>query len=407
MGMLFSVIAGLLVLAALLFVLPPLLRDPARRRLRLLREARDAGVLNDDDYQRRARAAVDQDDGHSRRGLAAALGVLIAVATTGLYLQLGTPAGIDPDRSPATAEGAAPHTVEEAVAELRARIEADPQDLQSHMMLGLALKSTNRFEEAIEVLRQAQTLAPDSAQIQTELAEALILDNRGNAAPARAAELLQQAVQTQPQNQKALWLLGAIAMQSGQAERAVSHWERLLPLIDDDSVRASVQQQIDNARSQLAASPAAPMPDATTPERSSASTPSTESAAPAANAVAEDRDNSGLEFTVDLAPELRDSVPGQAVLFVFARPADGSRMPLAAQRLTGFEFPVRVQLNDSDSMIASRKLSDHRRVMLVARISSSGGAIARPGDLEGNIGPVERTGAKTPRVVIDRVIGAE
>jgi len=265
MNMLFSVIAGLLVLCALVFVLPPLLRDPARRRLRLLREARDAGVLDEQEYRRRAQALVDQGEGHSRRGLAAALGLLIAVATTALYLQLGTPAGINPGSAPATADGAAPHTMEEAVAELRARIEANPQDLESRMMLGRALKSTNRFGEAIEILREAQTLAPGSAPIQTELAEALILDSRGSAAPARATELLQQAVQAQPQNQKALWLLGATAMQTGQAERAVGYWERLLPLIEDESVRASVQQQIDNARSQLAASPAPRTPTATTP----------------------------------------------------------------------------------------------------------------------------------------------
>ena len=412
MSLLFSVIAALLVLGALLFVLPPLLRDPARRQLRLLRQARDAGVLEESDYQRRAQDLIEPGQNQSRGGLGGILGVLIIGCTIALYLQLGTLAGIAPE--PAStgsgAEGTAPHSIEEAVTELRRRIEADPSDLQSRMMLGRALKSMNRFAEATEVLRQAQALAPESAPIKTELAEALILDNRGESPPPRAAELLQPAVQVQPQNQKALWLLGATAMQAGRPERAVAHWQNLLPLIEDDSVRTSVQQQIDNARAQLDGNSATTSPPPGTGQPSPrdsqpAAKATAETAPPAADTTAQGEDGEGLEFTVDMAPELRDSVPDQAILFVFARPADGSRMPLAAQRLSSFEFPIRIQLDDTDSMIAGRKLSDHRRVELVARLSASGGASARPGDLEGSSGPIDRNTGDTPRVVIDRVIG--
>ena len=94
--------------------------------------------------------------------------------------------------------------------------------------------------------------------------------------------------------------------------------------------------------------------------------------------------------------------PG-SVLFIYARPADGSRMPLAILRQSAGDFPVRFKLDDSLAMAPQAKLSLHPEVMLVARISKTGNATPQPGDITGALGPV-KVGARDVKLVINEVV---
>ena len=75
-------------------------------------------------------------------------------------------------------------------------------------------------------------------------------------------------------------------------------------------------------------------------------------------------------------------------MFVFARPADGSRMPLALLRVKARDLPLAFTLDDSSAMLPDRKLSDHALVIVGARISKSGNAAPQSGDLEATLPPV-------------------
>ena len=92
--------------------------------------------------------------------------------------------------------------------------------------------------------------------------------------------------------------------------------------------------------------------------------------------------------TVSLSPDLRAQVSPQDTVFIFARPASGGRMPLAAERVQVKDLPHRFTLDDSKSMSPSMLLSSSAQVVLGARISKSGDAIPQPGDLSGQVGPV-------------------
>jgi cytochrome c-type biogenesis protein CcmH len=70
-------------------------------------------------------------------------------------------------------------------------------------------------------------------------------------------------------------------------------------------------------------------------------------------------------------------------VFVYARAAEGPPMPLAVKRITVAELPTEVILDDSDAMTPAFALSGFDRVIVGARISGSGNAIAQPGDIEG------------------------
>jgi cytochrome c-type biogenesis protein CcmH len=88
-------------------------------------------------------------------------------------------------------------------------------------------------------------------------------------------------------------------------------------------------------------------------------------------------------------------------LFVFAREMNGPPMPVAIVRATKKDLPFTFRLDDSTSMMPSRKLSDVETVVIVARLSKSGKAMPESGDLEGMSQPV-KPGMEGITIIIDR-----
>ena len=77
----------------------------------------------------------------------------------------------------------------------------------------------------------------------------------------------------------------------------------------------------------------------------------------------------------------RANLPDDAVVFVIAR-VPGSPMPVAVERHALRDLPLSVTLDDSDSLMPTRRLSELKEVELLARLSSSGDATRQEGDLE-------------------------
>jgi cytochrome c-type biogenesis protein CcmH len=85
---------------------------------------------------------------------------------------------------------------------------------------------------------------------------------------------------------------------------------------------------------------------------------------------------------VALDPKFKDTVAPNDTLFVFAKAADGPPMPLAIARLTAAQLPASVTLTDAMGMVPSLTLSQFPQIVVGARISKSGNAIAQSGDLQ-------------------------
>ncbi|MBE0547833.1 MAG: c-type cytochrome biogenesis protein CcmI, partial [Rubrivivax sp.] len=80
--------------------------------------------------------------------------------------------------------------------------------------------------------------------------------------------------------------------------------------------------------------------------------------------------------TVRMATRLAGQTSPEDTVFVFARPAEGSRMPLAILRKQVKDLPLDFRFEVSPTVAASR-------LVVVARISPTGQPTAQSGDLEG------------------------
>jgi cytochrome c-type biogenesis protein CcmH len=398
----FWIIAALMTTAALLVVLRPLMGggESGDPRIAALDAAHRARVVDADEYARKRAAlvpAAQAPDAQPARALTLGLALLIPLAAFGLYRQVGDLRALDATMmaaAAATTKAAATDApapdMDRAVAGLAAKMAQNPDDLEGWMLLGRAYKQMERFTESRDAMAKAFAIAPDQPDVMVEYAEAQAM-----AAPLRridgeARALLEKALASNPQHQRALWLLGISDAQAGDAAGAVRHWESLLPLLPADSeVAKSVGEQIAQARAEAAQGAIAAAP-------ASSSTPAIVAAQTAAASA-----GPKLVIRVDVAPELKGRIQPGDTLFVFARMPEGPRMPLAIQRRQADSLPLTVTLDDSMGMLPTMKLSSAAQVVVGARISHSGNATPQSGDFQGLSPPLTVAGHDD---VVDLVI---
>ena len=189
--------------------------------------------------------------------------------------------------------------------------------------------------------------------------------------------------------------MGSAAFERKEFSIALNHWLRARQIAEPGSqFAAGLDSSIQQARAaggQESAAPAAAVAQApATPTTTARTTPAAVGAAGKVSGV------------VQLAgPLAAKAAPGDT-LFVFARAAQGPRMPLAILKLKVSDLPLTFTLDDSTSMSPELTLSKFPSVIVGARISRSGDAMPRSGDLVGQVGPVE-TGSSRLAITIDSV----
>jgi cytochrome c-type biogenesis protein CcmH len=108
---------------------------------------------------------------------------------------------------------------------------------------------------------------------------------------------------------------------------------------------------------------------------------------------------------VQIAATLAASATPGTTLFIYATDPAAPGPPLAVLRLRVDRWPVKFVLDDADAMIPGRNLSASKSVQLEARISQSGEALPRTGDLVGHIADIDPHAPRAVNISIDHKIG--
>jgi cytochrome c-type biogenesis protein CcmH len=370
----------------------PLLRsgNPERTRLQRQIDALDDRIdeLDPKDYAEQRKALRQQlnEQGSASQSspiLVVAMAGFILSATFLLYQQVGEPEGVDTGNTP-TSE------LRGELIRIANSLERDPDNVENWTRLGLAYRDIGELSSAEHALRRALYLDEDNGFIMVELAETLLYASQTPRLPAESRSLLERAAQTEPDNQKALWLLGIGAFQDNDYAGALDWWGQLERQLPEGSVRNSVREQMQRARARLEGG------EATDGERLPPGHP------PLAQTDSESQPS--FRVTIELDPELRENLSGSEVVFLIARAAEGPAAPLAVRRLTVNDLPASVALSDADAMVEGLEISSFPELILTARVSFTGDAQARDGDLEGQTGPVSILEAAAAEVRIDRVV---
>jgi cytochrome c-type biogenesis protein CcmH len=402
----FLALSALLVVAALLFVLPPLLsrKDAGsiarsavntavyRDQLRELDTDLAAGTLSQEHYENARRelearllqdvAVLDAPASTPAKGrmIAITAGIAVPLVAGLLYLLVGTPEAL----SPGSLAGKGAEAIDEQqiiamVERLADRMKQNPDDAEGWAMLGRSYSVIGRFSDASRAYAEAVRRIPNNAQLYADYADAVAMA-QGRSLRGEPEKLIARALEIDPGNVKARALAGTVAFDKKDYAAAVTHWERILKVAPPDSeIARAVSSSIAEAKALAAGgSPA--------PQRQAAAAPAEKGAA--------------LSGVVKLAPELASKVAPNDTVFIYARAAEGPRAPLAVMRKAARELPTKFTLDDSMAMAPNMKLSSFDRVIVAARVSRTGNAAPQAGDLQGASVAVANS-ASDVTVVID------
>lgn len=371
-----------------------------------------AGSLNAEQHVRaRAeieRRALDEESAEQATPVAGparktAFGLALSVPVFALvaYALVGNLQGLDPKATAVRVEPGGEVTlaqVEELVDTLAKRLEspgsAQAGDVQGWTMLARSYGALQRFPEASRAYARAIALAPQDAQLLADRADALAM-MQGRKLAGEPQQLVEKALQIDPNNLKALAMAGSGAFESRDYGAALNFWGRARQLAGNDSDFA---QGLDSsiAEARLAQSGTVASNSAAGNQGVVASAPSSTSTATAGIS------NARIAGRVSLAPALAAQVAPGDTVFIYARATEGPRMPLAILRKSAADLPITFTLDDSLAMSPQMSLSKYPRVVLGARVSRSGNAMSQAGDLQGQLSDVA-TGSSGLELVIDSV----
>ena len=222
---------------------------------------------------------------------------------------------------------------------------------------------------------------------------------QGNRLAGDPETYIARALALDPQHPKALWLKASADEEAGRFNDAIGVWRQLIAVLEPNSadariVSANLQQDL------KLASASAPVAASVAPATAVSAWAASVSSASASNAAT----GRVLSGEVALADRLRGQVANGQTLFIFAKSVDAPGIPLAVSRSVVGAWPVKFTLDDSQAMMSGRNLSSAARVIVEARISRSGQAMAASGDLSGTSPPIDPSAREPLKILIDRVI---
>ncbi|MDO9236805.1 MAG: c-type cytochrome biogenesis protein CcmI [Aquabacterium sp.] len=387
--------------------------EQLKQQLSQLAELAQSGALPDDQYQtakaKLERQLVDtvltgkvsEPTAQVSRKLIWGMVAFVVVMGAGGYAWVGNPAAWHvgpngasnvPEASEAGGDATAssdngqhkmtPEQISAMVDGLAAKLKTDPNNAEGWAMLARTYAALGRHGESLPAYKKALGLRPDDAQIHADYADAMAVAN-GRKLDGEPTALINKALKLDPNNFKALFLSGTIAFDKQDFKAAADLWARAnqhAPA-DNPELGKHVRSALDVARQRAGLPALAP------------------EVASTANANATSSDEVQVAGVVTLSKALATQVSPDDTVFIFAKAAQGPKIPLAVLRKQVKDLPVKFSLTDAMAMSPQMKLSGFAEVTVGARISKSGQATPQTGDFQGTSAPV-KLGAKDIQIEI-------
>jgi len=296
---------------------------------------------------------------------AVVLAVALPLGSMGLYMWVGQPEALNP-LALKTPDQVDPKDLVKMAQTLAEKLQAKPDNLQGWVMLGRTYRTLENFDAALNAYDSALKLSADD-DLKLERIEIIAMQRRGQF-EGEPWNVIREILQRDPQHFGALLTAGSASFAEGKFADALKYWEQARkPLDANNPDLEGLESAIEAVRERLGMPPTKATPAAA----------------------------SGLNVTgqVNLSASLKSKASPNDVVFIYATPANGDRMPLAIFKTTVSQLPLNFTLDDSTAMTPDRKLSAAGEVMVKVRVSKSGNAMPQSGDLSGSLGPV-KVGAK-------------
>ena len=148
--------------------------------------------------------------------------------------QSGGPSSDQMDAAAQMPEADRAKMIDSMIAQLAARLQKDPNDLEGWMRLGRAYAVQGKTDQAVDAYEHAARLKPDDPSIKLQAVAALLAPlQASDPLPERAVTLLHEVAAIAPDAPEVLWYLGVVAVREGHIAEARQNWTKLLAALPE------------------------------------------------------------------------------------------------------------------------------------------------------------------------------
>lgn len=269
--------------------------------------------------------------------------------------------------------------VQQQVEALKKQTDINPQDPETWYALGQSYVGLGQFDSAIAAFDKVIEIEGEHADLYGAKAQALYYREEQNITP-DVQILIDKALALDEVDPSTNILLGMHNFTRQNYQQAISYWQKVI-----DSGRSSVniealKEAVGEAKNRVGMT-----------------------GQPSGNTV--DVSGPQLNVSVSISDEILAKLSDgeDKVVFIYAVPAEGGRMPVAAVKMMASDLPADIVLNDSKAMSPQMKLSDVSSVNVYAVVSKLGGAGIKTGDFKAELTDIK----VLPNADVDLVIDAE
>jgi cytochrome c-type biogenesis protein CcmH len=253
--------------------------------------------------------------------------------------------------------------------------ELEPENTEAWFSLAQALVGVGQFNQALTAFDKVIELEGERAELFGAKAQATYYRD-GQVINPEVEQLINKALLLDKKDPATHILLGMHNFINNEYQQAIDYWQIV---VNDGRANVNVdvlQGAIDEAKNKLLTTNA--------PQNSALTGPK-------------------LSLQVSIADNVfSELVKGEdKVVFIYAIPTTGPRMPVAAVKVQASDLPLALVFTDQSAMTPQAKLSDVDKVNLFAIISSTGEIGIKSGDFKAEVSDVLVSETSVIELVID------
>ena len=285
------------------------------------------------------------------------------------------------------------------IEKLQQHIESNPEDSEAWYNLGQTYVAVGGFDEAVIAFTRVIKIEGEHADLLGAIAQALYYKNDQKIS-AQVQKYIDKALALDINDPSTNILLGMHNFIGENYQSAITHWQRVIDSNNQGVNITALKEAVAEAKNRLGTSASS------SADQSASSSVDNPAPNPVDRAQAQLVAGPQLKVSVSLSDDIaKQLAKGEdRVVFIYAVPTNGQRMPLAAVKMKISDLPTVVVLNNSQAMSSENNLASVEKVHVYAIVSMQGGVGIKSGDFKAEALGIDVNRSETLELVVNNLV---
>jgi cytochrome c-type biogenesis protein CcmH len=271
------------------------------------------------------------------------------------------------------------------IEQLQQHVSDKPDDSEAWYNLGQTFVMMGGFGDAINAFEQVIRIEGEHADLLGAIAQASYYRDNQQITPEIQA-LIDRALALDINDPSTNILMGMHNFIEANYQASITYWQRVIDTGKEGVNITALQEAVAEAKSRLTNPQAGMQTRTETPQ--------------------EDVSGPQLKINVNLSDDITELLAQgeDRVVFVYAIPTNGKRMPLAAVKIKASDLPTTVVLNNRQAMSPENNLGSVEQVNIFAIVSKLGGVGIKSGDYKAEAQNINVNSTEAIELLVDSIV---